>query len=52
MEEFVEETEIDERAIRRLASAKGFTVTKSEDSWMCCGVSMSDDEVWACLSNV
>lgn len=50
MEEFVEETEIDERAIRRLGSEKGITVTKSGDSWTCCGVSMSDDEAWALLS--
>ena len=50
MEKFVEVTEIDPRAIRRLAAAKGQTVTKTGDnSWVCCEVEMNSDEVWAVI---
>lgn len=53
MEEFVEVTEIDERAVRRLAASKGITVIKTGDNaWTCCDVAMDSDDVWSCLSNV
>lgn len=51
MEIFTEETEVDPRAIRRLAASKGCEVSRNESAWMCCGVEMDDDEVWSVLSN-
>ena len=48
---FIEETVIDERAIRRLASNKSCKVTRENGLWDCCGVSMDDDEVWEVLAS-
>lgn len=48
---FFEETVIDERGIRRLAQSRGCDVSKSGDTYSCCGVDgLTDDEVWAVLS--
>lgn len=47
--EFIDETVIDERAIRRLAASKGCEVSRTDGMWNCCGVSLDDDEIWACL---
>ena len=49
---FIEVTEIAERSIRRLAQSRGTTVTRNGDQYTCAGVAMTDDEVWAYLSNL
>ena len=48
---FIEETVVDERAIRRLAESKGCKVSRENSMWNCCGVMLNDDEVWAVLQN-
>lgn len=48
---FIETTEIDERAIRRLAGAKGCKVAHANNKWNYCGVSLDDDEVWSVLNS-
>lgn len=50
MSEFIEVTEIAERSIRRLAESRGCSVTRNGDTYTCCGVEMTDDEAWDCLS--
>lgn len=48
---FIDETSIDERAIRRLAASKGCSVTRSNGTWTACGVEqLDDDEVWSVLT--
>lgn len=50
-EVFIEETVVDERAIRRLAESKGCNVTRTNGAWSCCGVEgLDDDEVWSVIS--
>lgn len=48
--EFTEETEIEPRAIRRLAASKGYKVSREDGLWNCCGLQLEDDEVWSVLT--
>ncbi len=48
--EFIETTEIDERAIRRLALSKGLPVHKNGPEYWISGISLTDDECWSVLS--
>lgn len=48
--EFIDETVIDERAIRRLAASKGVQVTRTNGTWNFQGISLDDDEVWSVLN--
>ena len=48
---FIQETEVDERGIRRLAQSRGTSVTRTGvNSYVYNGVPMSDDEVWDVLA--
>lgn len=49
--EFIEETEIAERSIRRLAQSRGTSVSRSGDSYFYKGIALSDNEVWDVLSS-
>ena len=50
--EFIEETEICERAVRRLARSRNAKVSRNNGSWLYNGVVLSDDEAWAVLSSM
>lgn len=47
---FLDETEVCERAIRRLARSRNATVARSGDSWLYEGVELDSDEAWSVLS--
>lgn len=47
MEEVIEETEIEERSVRRLAARKGVQARKVNGSWIYNGVALADDEFWS-----
>jgi len=54
---FIETTEISERALRRLAQSRGYTLVKDDLSYtigegLAAGISLSDDECWALLSSL
>lgn len=51
---FIEETEIDERGIRRLAQSRGTSVTRNGSVWNILGagidsIDLTDDECWDVL---
>lgn len=48
---FIEETVIDERAIRRLATTKGCIVTRENCMWNYCNVVLDDDDIWSVLND-
>lgn len=48
--EFIEETEIAERSIRRLAQSRGTSISRMGDTYFYRGVALSDNEVWDVLS--
>lgn len=50
MVEFMDVTEICERAVRRLARSRDAQVTRSNGAWMYSGVSLDSDEMWSVLS--
>lgn len=49
---FLDETELCERAVRRLARSRSTTVTRSGDVWLYNGVELDGDEVWDVLSDL
>lgn len=48
--EFIEETNVSERALRRLAASKGVTARRIDGHWSYEGLSLDDDEFWALCS--
>lgn len=49
---FLDETEICERAVRRLARSRNADVTRNNGNWMFNGVSLDSDEMWDVLSTM
>lgn len=49
---FIEETEIAERSLRRLAASRGTTVVRSGNEYTVLGVTLTDDEAWSVLSEM
>jgi len=49
---FIEETELTERSLRRLAASKGVTATRDEGWWRYNGVSLTDDEFWSVMNTL
>jgi hypothetical protein len=49
---FLDETEICERAVRRLARSRNADVSRSNGSWMFNGVELDSDEMWDVLSTM
>ena len=47
---FLQETEIDERGLRRLAASRSARIMRDGSEYVVQGVRMSDDEAWAVLS--
>jgi hypothetical protein len=47
---FLEETEICERSLRRLAQSRSCPISKCGSEYIVEGVSLCDDEAWAVLS--
>lgn len=50
--EFLEETEVCERAVRRLARSRNADVTRNNGAWMYNGISLDSDEMWDVLSTM
>lgn len=50
--EFIEETEIAERSVRRLAARKGVPARKDNGTWLYNGVDLSDDDFWSVLQAI
>jgi hypothetical protein len=48
--EFIEETEICERAVRRLARSRNVAISRQNGDWRYNGIVLSDDEAWSVLS--
>lgn len=48
--EFLDETVIDERAVRRLAARKGIELGRTNGMWDFQGVALDDDDIWSVLS--
>lgn len=51
-EALMEDTEIAERSLRRLAARKGVQARKVNGSWMYNGVALNDDDFWAVCSSL
>jgi hypothetical protein len=49
MEVFLQETELDERSLRRLAQSRDCLISKSGSEYTVKGVTLSDDEAWDLL---
>lgn len=49
---FIEETEVCERAIRRLARSRKANVTRTNGAWVYNGISLDSDEMWDVLSTM
>lgn len=47
--EFLDETVLDERAIRRLAASRGLNVNRLDGTWNVQGVLLDDDDAWSVL---
>lgn len=46
---FIEETEIDERGLRRLAQSRGCSISKNGSEYTVMGATMTDDEAWSVI---
>lgn len=47
---FLDETEVCERAVRRLARSRGANVSRNDGTWHYKGVELDSDEIWDTLS--
>lgn len=47
---FIEQNEVCERAVRRLARSRNAEISRANDNWVFNGVELDGDEAWAVLS--
>lgn len=48
--EFIDMTEVDPRAIRRLAASRNVPITRMNGMWDVRGLLVDDDDAWSLLS--